>query len=147
MFTIHASAGKEAIKTAVKNKGKSKVVGVTVLTALGSKECKSIFGSDPEHKVLQFADLLLKEGASGIVCSAWEGARLRKFKKFKNLKIITPGIRPRWAEPNEQKRIAAPSAALEMGADYLVIGRTIASPPAKIGSPIKALNFILKEIS
>jgi orotidine-5'-phosphate decarboxylase len=38
---------------------------------------------------------------------------------------VVPGIRPSWAETNEQKRIMAPAAALAAGADFLVIGRPI----------------------
>ncbi|MDP3697312.1 MAG: orotidine-5'-phosphate decarboxylase [Candidatus Taylorbacteria bacterium] len=146
MFTVHASAGREAIRAAIRNKGRSKVIGVTVLTSLGDNVCKVIFGDMPSKKVMQLTDMLLKEGADGIVCSYAEAKLIRKFKRFKKLKIIIPGIRPSWASQNEQKRTATPREAIESGADYLVIGRPVTDPPKKIGSPSTALDIIIKEL-
>lgn len=147
MFTVHASAGREAIREAVKNRGKSKIIGVTVLTSLEDDECLSVFGAKPDVKVIQFADMLMELGADGMVCSVSEAKLLRKFKRFKSLKIITPGIRPVWADKNDQRRSTTPKEAIMAGADYLVIGRPITSPPKKIGSSLRAVDAIIKEIS
>ena len=49
---------------------------------------------------------------------------LRKYID-KNFIIVTPGIRPKWGERNDQKRIMTPSEAIKLGANYLVIGRPI----------------------
>jgi orotidine-5'-phosphate decarboxylase len=49
--------------------------------------------------------------------------------------LITPGVRPAWAAPDDQKRVTTPSEAVKAGADYLVIGRPItaaADPPAAV---------------
>lgn len=135
MFTIHASAGADSVKAAVKNRGQSKVVGVTVLTSLS--------GSETKNKVIKFAKMLKQEGVYGIVCSPHEALLIKKI----GLKIITPGIRPIWADKNDQKRISTPIAAIKAGSDYLVIGRPITSPPKAIGLPRKALERIIKEIS
>src|SRR3989344_4895249 len=115
MFTIHASSGAEAIRSAVKNRGLSKVIGVTVLTSLGEQACRSIFGRIPPKKVIQFADMLLKNGADGIVCSVAEAKIVRRLKKFNNFIIITPGIRPIWAKNNDQERMATPKEAILAG--------------------------------
>jgi|SRR3989338_2367501 len=153
-WTIHASAGEEAIGAAVKNRGRSKIFGVTVLTSFGDSESKIIFGTSLNKKVLRFVDMLLKKGVDGIVCSAAEARLIRRFYARggsvfdrKNLKIITPGIRPVWADKNEQNRIATPIEAIKSGADYLVIGRPITNPPRHVGSALRALDLILKEIS
>ena len=74
-------------------------------------------------------------GVDGIVCSAADLAFLATDAKTKNLLKVTPGIRPEWAEKNDQKRIFTPGDAIRAGASYLVIGRPILKPPAAIGSP------------
>jgi orotidine-5'-phosphate decarboxylase len=35
---------------------------------------------------------------------------------------------------------------VEAGADYLVIGRPITSPPPEIGTPLRALRMIIEEL-
>lgn len=142
-INLHASSGKEAIKSAVENKGSSKVLGVTVLTSIDSEECFSIFGSAPSNKVMQFAKNLSVYGADGIICSPQELTLLRSFD---NLIKVTPGVRPLWAAIDDQKRILTPREAVEAGADYLVIGRPITKPPAEIGSPVNAVEKIVEEL-
>ena len=152
MISVHASMGREALKAAVKNKGRSKIIGVTILTSLGDKECKSIFGVKPDIKITQFVDILMKAGADGVVCSVAEAKLISKFsakgeisprRGGKKFVIVTPGIRPVWANKNEQSRIATPAEAVRAGADYLVIGRPITDPPKNIGSPSEALDLII----
>lgn len=130
-LTIHASSGREAIKSAVANKGKMRIIGVTALTSLKSSG----------NKVVQYAKILAKEGADGFVCSAREAKTLKKFKKL----IITPGIRPAWANANEQIRITTPKEAIDNGVDFIVIGRPVTSPPNNISSA-RALKMIIEEI-
>ena len=117
-FTIHASAGGEAIREAVRNKGRSKIIGVTVLTSISDTECKSIFGRRSKDKVIQFAGMLLEEGADGIVCSPLEAKNIRDYKRFKDLRIVTPGIRPVWSDNNEQERRATPAEAIQAVPDH-----------------------------
>lgn len=152
MFNIHASSGLESIKAAVANKGDSLVLGVTILTSI-DEECYSIFGDTPVKKVLEFAEMLLKEGADGIICSPQELkflADCRDYnddKKFSSLIKVTPGIRPIWAAVGDQKRIMTPSEAIKAGADYLVIGRPITNPPKEVGGPVEAAKMIVEEIA
>jgi len=131
-FTVHSSSGRETIRAAVANKGRAKVIGVTTLTSIAGVSKRSVIKS---------AEMLTKEGVDGIVCSAQEVNSLKKFKKI----LITSGIRPIWANKDEQKRIATPSEAIRAGADYLVIGRPITQPPNNMRSQ-KALSLILEEI-
>ena len=144
MFNLHASAGLEAIAEAVANKGNALVLGVTVLTSIDENECVSIFGDFPSYKVIQFAKMLIDGKADGIICSPKELSVLSE-ENIKLLKV-TPGIRPKWAQKGDQKRVMTPSEAIKAGADYLVIGRPIRKPPEEIGSPVDAAKKIAEEI-
>ena len=147
MFNLHASAGEEAIAKAVENKGNALVLGVTVLTSIGENECVSIFGDMPEKKVVQFAEKLNEKGADGVICSPKELEPLSKALIAGDFLRVTPGIRPKWAQKGDQKRVMTPAEAIVAGADYLVIGRPIRKPPEEIGSPIDAARKIAEEIS
>ena len=54
-----------------------------------------------------------------------------------------PGIRPTWAVKGDQKRITTPRQAVDLGADYLVIGRPITEDE----NPVLAAKRIGEELS
>lgn len=145
-FNVHASAGIEAVKAAVASRGNSQVLGVTVLTSIGSDECVSIFGEKPDNRVLHFAGMLKDAGADGIICSPQELLEISGSGRFDGLLRVTPGVRPEWAAAGDQKRVMTPAEAIKAGADYLVIGRPITKPPAEIGGPVEAAQRIAEEI-
>ena len=147
MFNLHASAGDEAIKKAVANKGNALCLGVTVLTSIDEVECVSIFGEGPQSKVLYFAAKLVDAKADGIICSPQELAPLSANEELDPLVKVIPGIRPKWAATGDQKRITTPADAVKSGADYLVIGRPITKPPVEIGSSRIAAELIADEIA
>ena len=150
MFTVHASAGVEGMKAAVKNSGGSLVLAVTVLTSLDDYDSKNIFGVPPDVKVIQFAWAAKEAGADGFICSARDLAFMNNNKGnkqyFSGMLKVTPSIRPTWAGTDDQKRVATPTEAIRAGADYLVIGRPITSPPKEVGSPVDAVKRIIEEI-
>lgn len=123
MLTLHILGDEEMLRAAVKAaKEESRrlrlrrplLIGVTVLT---SKEANS---SD----VLTLAKMGLECGLDGVVCSAQEAAYLRQQIKRKFV-IVTPGIRPKSAVHNDQKRTTTVEEAIKAGSNYLVIGRPI----------------------
>ena len=121
-ITIHINSGYEALKEAKKAAGKTKLIGVTILTSLDNKSIKEIgFSKNIKELVLHQAKLATKAKLDAIVCSAQEVKIVKKvFKK----EIITPGIRFN-SNANDQKRILTPKQAYKNGADWLVIGRNI----------------------
>ena len=124
--TVHISSGLEALKAAKKASGKTKLVGVTILTSLDNKALKEIgFNRDVKKLVYHQAKLANKAKLDAIVCSAQEIKIVRKvFKK----EIITPGIRFNLklkSNVNDQKRILTPKQAYKNGSDWLVLGRPI----------------------
>ena len=120
--TIHISSGLEALKAAKQASGRTKLVGVTILTSLDNKSLKEIgFNRDIGKLVYHQAMLANKAKLDAIVCSAQEVKIVRKvFKK----EIITPGIRFN-SKLNDQKRVLTPKQAYKNGSDWLVIGRPI----------------------
>lgn len=147
MFNVHASAGVEAMMSAVANKGQSLVLAVTILTSFEENNVHLIFGGPSKAKVLQLARDAKIAGCDGIICSPQELELLGKQKELGNLMKITPGVRPKWASAGDQKRIMTPSEAIKAGAMALVIGRPITKPPAEIGTPADAARHIVAEIA
>jgi len=121
-LTIHISSGLEALKAVKKVSGKTKIIGVTILTSLDNKSLKEIgYSKDVKKIVLEQAKLANKAKLDAIVCSPNEVNLVKKvFKK----EIITPGIRFDSKE-DDQKRTQSPKQAYKNGSDWLVIGRPI----------------------
>ena len=121
-ITIHISSGLEALKAAKKVAGKTKLIGVSILTSLDNKALKEIgFKSDVNKLVYQQAKIAQKSKLDALVCSAQEVKIVKKvFKK----EIITPGIRFN-SNTADQKRVMTPKEAFKNGSDWLVIGRPI----------------------
>ena len=121
-LTIHISSGLEALKAAKKVSGKTKLIGVTILTSIDNKSLKEIgFDKSVKKIVLRQAKLARKAKLDAIVCSAMEVKTIRKV--FKN-EIITPGIRLN-SRSDDQKRVVSPKEAYSNGSDWLVMGRPI----------------------
>ncbi len=121
-ITIHINSGLEALKEAKKVCGKSKLIGVTILTSHDNRSLKEIgFNKDLKKIVVHQAKLAQKAKLDAIVCSPLEVKLVKKvFKK----EIITPGIRLT-SKINDQKRVLTPKQAYKNGSDWLVIGRPI----------------------
>ena len=109
--TMHISSGLEALKAAKKVSGKTKIVGVSILTSLDNKALKEIgYNKDVKKLVVHQAKLAQKAKLDAIVCSAQEVKIVRKvFKK----EIITPGIRFESGnvDNGDQKRVLTPKEA------------------------------------
>ena len=121
-LTIHISSGLEALKSVKKISGKTKIVGVSILTSLNNKSLREIgFKMEVKNLVLHQARLAKKAKLDAIVCSAQEAPLVKKIFKGE---IITPGIRFS-PKTNDQKRVLTPKQAFKNGSDWLVIGRPI----------------------
>jgi orotidine-5'-phosphate decarboxylase len=143
MFTVHASGGGPMMRAAVEASRRTAeeagitapaVLAVTVLTSTGDEGLGEI-------GVLRLAALSVEAGVDGLVCSPVEAAAVRS-RVGDELLVVTPGVRPSWAEAGDQSRIATPRAALEAGASHLVIGRPITAA----SDPSVSVDRILHEI-
>lgn len=144
MLTIHLSGGGAMIRAAAEGaRGCSALVlGVTVLTSSNRDTLREIGADWPvEDQVLRLARLAVENRVTGLVASPLEVSLLRQVFGGA-LTIVTPGVRPAWAEANDQQRTMTPKAAMDAGADYLVIGRPITGQP----NPREAAERILAEL-
>jgi len=146
MFNLHASCGRDAMKAAAAKKGNSLAIAVTVLTSIDDEASKEIFSETASKKALIFAHMAQECGLDGVVCSALELDLFKREKLTDSLMTIVPGIRPEWAARDDQSRIMTPKMAIEKGASFLVIGRSIMKPPTFIGSRVRAAQMIASEI-
>lgn len=144
MLTIHLSGGSEMIRAATDARTNDIVIlGVTVLTSATEQTLREIGIADKvANQVLRLAGLGVEAGIDGLVASPHEIQTLRSEFGGK-IKIAVQGIRPRWAEPGDQKRFMTPREALEAGADYIGIGRPITAQR----NPREAVERILEELS
>ncbi|MCL4490535.1 MAG: orotidine-5'-phosphate decarboxylase [Nitrospirae bacterium] len=152
MFNAHTSGGlemmvrcREAVdEVCLKEKlVKPKIVGVTVLTSLENGILKNelCIQHGVRAHVKHLALLALKAGLDGVVASPHEISMIKQ-NCGREFLVVTPGIRPSWVPPDDQKRTATPKDALREGADYIVMGRGI----VKQDDPVKALELISLEI-
>ncbi len=141
-FTVHASIGPKAlVPVGQYQQGSSSIaIAVTVLTSIDADTCVSIFGTEPNEKVVQFARMAMKAGIRALVCAPAEAALLRTMREFDDLLMICPGIRPEWSWPEDQDpdRVMTPEQAIASGVDYLVIGSPIRLAVSRYGLPSRA---------
>ena len=122
---------------------KPKLIAVTVLTSMEQSDLTELgISLSPAQQVEKLAALVSQSGLDGVVCSAQEAVALKQ-KFGNNFQLVTPGIRPATSNPDDQKRIMTPAAAVQAGVDYLVIGR----PITQAISPGNALQAIVTEIA
>ncbi len=149
MLNVHVSGGEDMLKAARTVAAPEKglpplLVGVTVLTSLDNEKWKWMFGDNAhsiQEQVPWMAHLAQTCGLDGVVASPHEIVSIRG-ACGDDFIIITPGVRPTWAEKNDQARVMTPGEAVRLGADYLVIGRPITAAE----NPTEAARRILDEI-
>ena len=79
-LTVHISSGLKALREVKKVSGKIKIVGVTTLTSLDTKDLKSLGYKKPLREMVKLqSKLAQKANLDGIVCSAHEVKLVRKF--------------------------------------------------------------------
>lgn len=151
LLTIHLSGGKAMAAAAVDAAGdeadrlalpRPRIVGVSVLTSLSDADLKDLGCVSPvKDQVERLLRLAVVSGLDGMVCSAADLAFVRPLTPPGFL-LVTPGIRPAGADKGDQQRIATPGAAIQAGADLLVIGRPISAA----ADPLAAVDQIVAEM-
>jgi orotidine-5'-phosphate decarboxylase len=134
MLTIHTSGGLAMMRAAEESAQRTAaelgveaplVLGVTVLTSLGTEELPEVgVTGGLGAQVQRLTELASRAGLRGIVCSPLEVAGLRQ-TLGSEMTFVTPGIRAGSDAAGDQKRTLSAAEALEAGANWLVIGRPI----------------------
>jgi orotidine-5'-phosphate decarboxylase len=152
IVNVHAGGGLEMMQAAAQaaaevakklRQPRPKVLGVTVLTSLNQRMLEEELGIRRKiaAHVVKLARLAQSAGLDGVVASPREIAPIRK-ACGKDFIILTPGIRPAGADAGDQKRFMTPRQAIEAGADYIVVGRTI----TQAADPVTMVRAIYHEM-
>jgi orotidine-5'-phosphate decarboxylase len=154
LISVHTLGGVEmmraaaaALKEAKLGPRRPRLVGVTILTSQNAVSLKRVgISGTPASMAVKLARLAQQSGLDGVVASPQEVRAIRKACGRRFL-IVAPGIRPmggvRPRAKDDQARVSTPRAAIEAGADYLVIGRPITAAD----DPRAAVESILAEIA
>lgn len=151
MFNVHASGSLDMMRTTVKEvrrvclqekRRKPIMLAVTVLTSLNQDDLKRV-GVDGKmtDQVVRLALLTQEAGMDGVVASPHEVADIRSACGPRFV-IVTPGIRPRESGKDDQQRVMTPQDAVQVGVDYIVVGR----PILEAKDPVAVARSIVSEM-
>ena len=146
-MNVHASGGNAMMQAAreaiASDASRPRLIAVTILTSIAPEDLADIgMQGRPDEAVLRLARLAQSAGLDGVVCSAQE-AKVLRAACGAGFCLVTPGIRPLEGVHDDQKRVMTPRAAVDAGADYLVIGR----PITQAADPVAMLQRIQHEVS
>ena len=135
LLTVHVTGGRPMMEAAVEGAGDAsgsgcRILGVSVLTSMVAQVLGEAWGRgddsplDVRAEVLRLADLAAASGVYGLVCGGEEARAVRE-RHGSALRLLVPGVRLPGESPHDQARVVTPAAAVEAGADYVVLGRGV----------------------
>ena len=132
MLNVHALGGEAMMRAAVDGARRGAdeagvptplVIAVTVLSSNAGEGLASPASLAWEAQ---------RSGLDGVVVSG-EDVRDVRDACGDAFCLVVPGIRPTGSNGNDQVRVLTPAAAIERGADYLVVGRPITASDDPVG--------------
>jgi orotidine-5'-phosphate decarboxylase len=152
IINVHALGGNEMMAAAVEAAGERatelgipapQIFAVTILTSIAAEDLNELgLRGGPGENATRLAALARDAGCAGVVCAVPEVRDLKNFFGQEFL-TLTPGIRPRGTDHNDQKRVVTPADAAAASADYIVVGR----PITQAEDPLAAARAILDELN
>lgn len=145
LVDVHALGGRAMLEAAVGALPAlgARLLAITVLTSHAEETLAELGLAGPITAAVQrLARLAQSAGADGVVASPHEVPLIRE-ACGRDFLVVTPGIRPAGARAGDQHRLATPRAAVEAGADYVVVGRPILEAP----DPAAAAERIVAELA
>lgn len=134
LVNVHAAGGKKMMENALEgldagtSSGQKRphCIAVTQLTSTDEQQMQSeqLISTSLETSVLHYATLAKTAGLDGVVCSTHESQRIHQ-KLDSSFLTVTPGIRLATDEVQDQKRVATPQHARNIGVSAIVVGRPI----------------------
>ncbi|WP_046175111.1 orotidine-5'-phosphate decarboxylase [Domibacillus indicus] len=146
MINVHAAGGVEMMKKAREGleagayEGRRPVLlAVTQLTSTSEEamQADQLIQVPLQESVLHYAKKAKEAGCDGVVCSVLEAGAIRAACGEEFFKV-TPGIRLKDGSADDQKRIADPAEAREIGSTMIVVGR----PITKAADPVAAYQHV-----
>lgn len=137
MLNFHAAGGKEMLEAAKQGlldggSPETLAIAVTQLTSTSQEQMQAeqLIPVDLVTSVRHYAQLTQEAGLDGVVASVHEAPVIREVCG-QQFAIVTPGIRLAGGPSQDQKRIATPEVARQLGSSHIVVGRpiTLASDP------------------
>lgn len=142
LLTVHALGGRAMLEAANEAKSGEKILAVTILTHLDDAALSEVGLPPADVAVPLLAKLAADAGCDGVVCAPTDLVAVREACPSPFL-IVTPGVRPAGSDRDEQVRALTPRAAVEAGADRIVVGR----PVTRARDPRAAALAILEDLS
>lgn len=148
MINVHASGGLAMMKAAkaglLRSGSQAKLIAVTILTSIDQailhQELKVALPIG--EAIVEYAKLAKEAGLDGVVCSPLEVPKIHQ-ACGNDFLTVTPGIRFLEQQSDDQLRITTPKTAFELGADYIVVGRSITNAV----SPIETYHQIMEDMN
>jgi orotidine-5'-phosphate decarboxylase len=146
-LTLSESMPAPAIRVAraareARHSDRPKLLIVPFLSSLDASDLPGVAPGENnlETFIVKRAHAAVEAGCDGMIVSGQAIQICRQ--AFPSALIVSPGIRPAGAPADDQKRHTTPAQAIELGADYLVVGRPILKDP----DPRAAASRVIDEI-
>lgn len=119
----------------------TRLIAITQLTSTDERTLHEelLIPSSLPETVEKYALNARAAGLDGVVCSAHEAPIIKKL----GLISVTPGIRLSGDDVNDQKRVATPALARELGSTHIVVGRSITAA----ADPLEAYLRTVREFT
>lgn len=134
LVNVHAAGGTEMMEGAIEGleagtaagRNRPACIAVTQLTSTSEEQMnkEQLIPVALKESVLHYASLAMGAGLDGVVCSALEAVSIRK-RLGSSFYTVTPGIRMKSDQVQDQKRVATPEFARDAGVSAIVVGRSI----------------------
>lgn len=150
MCNLHAGGGIAMMKAAVEGLTREDgsrpiLLAVTQLTSTDENALHNelLIAESMDNTVASYAKNAKTAGLDGVVCSPLEADRIHCVCGNDFL-TVTPGIRFDEASKGDQKRVATPALAKELGSDYIVVGRPITAADDPKAAYLRCVNDFAK---
>ncbi|AKU27646.1 Orotidine 5'-phosphate decarboxylase [Geobacillus stearothermophilus] len=150
LVNVHAAGGRRMMEAAIEGLDagtpsgtmRPRCIAVTQLTSTDERMLhEELWISRPlVETVGHYAALANESGLDGVVCSANEAAFIKE-RCGASFLAVTPGIRFADEAAHDQVRVVTPKRARELGADYIVVGRSL----TRAADPLKAYERLQHE--
>ena len=91
----------------------------------------------PAHILPKRVETAVEAGAKGLICAGTDLGFVREL--VPRFTLVVPGTRPAGVSSHDQARVTTPAAALDAGADILVVGRAVTSA----ADPLRAAEALV----